>query len=242
MINVIVCDDYNQLSNVAFEIMLSVIKNKADATLGLATGSSPIGLYQNMIADYAKKKTSYKMIKTFNLDEYVGIDVHHPESYYSFMHRNLFDHIDIEEKNIHIPSNMGDDLQKNCDDYNKQLAENVIDIQLLGIGSNGHIGFNEPYTAFDSLTHIVDLKQSTINDNARFFNNDTSLVPKKAITMGIANVMAARKILLLATGENKAEAIYQTIKGKIDESCPSTILQRHNDVTIVVDKLAASKL
>ena len=161
MINVIVCDDYNQLSNVAFEIMLSVIKNKADATLGLATGSSPIGLYQNMIADYDNKKTSYKMIKTFNLDEYVGIDVHHPESYYSFMHRNLFDHIDIEEKNIHIPSNMGDDLQKNCDDYNKLLAENVIDIQLLGIGSNGHIGFNEPYTAFDSLTHIVDLKQST---------------------------------------------------------------------------------
>ena len=195
MINVIVCDDYNQLSNVAFEIMSSVIKNKADATLGLATGSSPIGLYQNMIADYDKKKTSYKMIKTFNLDEYVGIDVHHPESYYSFMHRNLFDHIDIEEKNIHIPSNMGDDLQKNCDDYNKLLAD-----------------------------------------------NDTSLVPKKAITMGIANVMAARKILLLATGENKAEAIYQTIKGKIDESCPSTILQRHNDVTIVVDKLAASKL
>ncbi|MGN1399678.1 MAG: glucosamine-6-phosphate deaminase [Erysipelotrichaceae bacterium] len=238
----IVCDNYQQLSDRAFEVMAEVINNKQDATLGLATGSSPVGLYQRMINDHLNKHTSYQKIKTFNLDEYVGIDVNHPQSYFSFMHRNLFDHIDIGKENVHIPSNQGTDLAENCRRYNQLLADNVLDIQLLGIGSNGHIGFNEPYTPFDSLTHIVDLKQSTINDNARFFNNDITQVPKKAITMGIANVMAAKKILLLATGENKARAIYQTIKGPISEACPSTILQKHQDVTVIVDKSAASLL
>ena len=241
MINVIVCDDYNQLSNVAFEIMLSVIKNKADATLGLATGSSPIGLYQNMIADYDNKKTSYKMIKTFNLDEYVGIDVHHPESYHSFMHRNLFDHIDIDEKNIHIPSNMGDDLQKNCDDYNKLLAENVIDIQLLGIGSNGHIGFNEPGTSFEQETFIVKLTDKTRQDNKRFFNSIDE-VPTHAITMGIKNIMQAKRILMLISGVNKADTVVKLLSGNITTDFPASVLNNHPDVTVIIDQDAYSKM
>ncbi|MBQ1341503.1 MAG: glucosamine-6-phosphate deaminase, partial [Erysipelotrichaceae bacterium] len=182
--------DYQQISEKAFEIIKQTVTEKPDAVLGLATGSSPVGLYQLMIRDHRENGTSYKDVRTFNLDEYVGLPKEHPESYYSFMHRNLFDNIDIREENIHIPSSEGD-LKEQCEAYNNALEEVEIDVQILGIGSNGHIGFNEPGTSFDSVTHIVDLKESTIKDNARFFDNDISKVPVQAITMGISNVMAA---------------------------------------------------
>ena len=242
MIKLIVCKDYEEVSDKAAQLVLEVVKAKPDCTLGLATGSSPIGLYQRMIRDHQENGTSYANVKSFNLDEYVGLDISHPESYYSFMHRNLFDHIDIKEENVHLPSSQGGDLQKNCDDYNAALAQAEVDVQVLGIGSNGHIGFNEPYTPFDSVTHIVDLKESTIRDNARFFDDDITKVPTQAITMGISNVMAAKKIVLIASGPNKAEAIYQTICGQIDEKVPATILQNHPDAYVIVDEAAAALL
>lgn len=242
MMKVITCKNYEEVSDKAAEIMLEVVKANPSCVLGLATGSSPIGLYQRMIKDYKENGTSYAQVTTFNLDEYVGLPIEHPESYYSFMHRNLFDHIDINEENIHIPSSLGDDLQANCDAYNQAMADYTVDIQVLGIGSDGHIGFNEPNTPFDSVTHITELEESTIRDNARFFDNDMSKVPTKAITMGIANVMAAKKILMVATGENKADAIYQTIKGEKTITCPATVLQDHPDVVIILDEAAASKL
>ena len=242
MIKLIVCKNYDEVSDKAAELVLDLVKANPACTLGLATGSSPIGLYQRLIRDHQVNGTSYAQVSSYNLDEYVGLDISHPESYYSFMHRNLFDHIDIKEENTHLPSSQGDDLQKNCDDYNAKLAKVSIDLQVLGIGSDGHIGFNEPNTPFDSVTHIVELEQSTINDNARFFDNDVSKVPTKAITMGIANVMAAKKIVLVATGTNKAQAIYQTICGPVDEKMPASILQRHPEAYIIVDEAAASLL
>ena len=220
MIRVIRVKNKQEIAEKAFEIMHQIVTNKPDCTLGLATGSSPIGLYELMIKDHKENGTSYKDVTTFNLDEYVGLPKSHPESYFSFMHRNLFSGLDVREENIHIPSSEGD-LEDRCREYNEALAENVIDLQVLGIGSNGHIGFNEPDTPFDSVTHIVDLKESTIKDNARFFDNDISKVPTQAITMGISNVMAARKIMLLANGENKANAIRATVMGVVDEKVPA---------------------
>ncbi len=242
MIKVIICKDYEEVSDKAAEVMLEVVKSNPKAVLGLATGSSPIGLYKRMIADHLENGTSYDQITTFNLDEYVGLPVSHPESYFSFMHRNLFDHINVKEENIHIPSSQGEDLQANCDAYNEAMAKYTVDIQVLGIGSDGHIGFNEPNTPFDSVTHITDLEESTIRDNARFFDNDMSKVPTQAITMGISNVMSAKKILMVATGTNKADAIYQTVQGEKSVFWPSTVLQGHDDVVIIVDEAAASKL
>ncbi len=194
-----------------------------------------------MVKDHQENGTSYKDVVTFNLDEYVGLDREHPESYWSFMHRNLFDNLDIPEEQIHIPSSEGD-LQANCDSYNEAMSNYQIDLQILGIGSNGHIGFNEPGTSFDSVTHIVDLKESTIRDNARFFDNDISKVPTQAITMGISNVMAAKKILLVASGENKANAILATVMGVVTENVPASVLQNHPDVVIIIDEAAGSAL
>jgi len=242
MIKVIICKDYNEVSDRAAEIMLDVVKNNPKAVLGLATGSSPIGLYQRMIKDHQENGTSYANITTFNLDEYVGLEQEHPQSYYTFMHQNLFNHIDIKKENVNIPSVQGDDMQANCDAYNELLSKQKIDLQLLGIGSNGHLAFNEPGTPFDSVTQVVDLKQSTIQDNARFFDDDMSKVPTQSITMGIKNVMDAKKILLVASGKNKADAIYQTVKGEVSTDCPASILQKHPDVTVVVDEDAASLL
>ncbi|NLZ75482.1 MAG: glucosamine-6-phosphate deaminase [Erysipelotrichia bacterium] len=239
---VIICKDYNEVSDRAAEIMLDVVKNNPKAVLGLATGSSPIGLYQRMIKDHQENGTSYANITTFNLDEYVGLEQEHPQSYYTFMHQNLFNHIDIKKENVNIPSVQGDDMQANCDAYNELLSKQKIDLQLLGIGSNGHLAFNEPGTPFDSVTQVVDLKQSTIQDNARFFDDDMSKVPTQSITMGIKNVMDAKKILLVASGKNKADAIYQTVKGEVSTDCPASILQKHPDVTVVVDEDAASLL
>ncbi len=158
------------------------------------------------------------------------------------MNRNLFYGLDIPEENIHIPSSEGDDLQANCDAYNEAMSHYQVDLQILGIGSNGHIGFNEPGTPFDSVTHIVDLKESTIRDNARFFDNDICKVPTQAITMGVSNVMAAKKILLVASGQNKANAIQATVMGVVTENVPASILQNHPDVVIIIDEAAGSAL
>ena len=239
MFKVIIVENYEELSKAAFEVMKDYLK--PGKVLGLATGSSPVGLYKNMIKDHIQNKTSYKDIITFNLDEYVGLPKDHKESYYTFMHEQLFNHVDIKEENIHIPSGLGD-LEANCKAYDEAIEKCPVDIQLLGIGSNGHIGFNEPGTPFTLGTHVTDLKESTRKDNARFFDPLGEEVPHQAITMGPANIMRAKNVLLVANGANKAQAIHDMIKGEVSEACPASILQRHPSVTVVVDEAAASML
>ena len=236
---IIKCKDYNEVSLKAFEVMKEILDNKK-ATLGLATGSSPIGLYERLVESCQKNEISFKDVVSFNLDEYIGLDVNHPESYSSFMNRNLFSKVDINMENVHLPKNDSD--PKYDAEYEEQLNAHQLDIQLLGIGSNGHIGFNEPGTPFDSTTHIVDLKESTIKDNARFFDNDMSKVPTQARSMGLASIMRAKKILLVATSANKAQAIHDMVYGEVSTDCPASILQNHPDVTVIVDEDAARML
>ena len=240
MFNVVKVKDYEEASDKAFEVMKDFIK--PGKVLGLATGSTPLGLYQRMVKDHKENGTSYKDIKSFNLDEYVGLPISHPESYYAFMHRNLFDHIDILEENTHVPSGLGEDLEGQAKHYDEMIDNDPVDIQLLGIGSDGHIAFNEPGTPFDSPTHVTDLAESTIKDNCRFFDNDISKVPTQAVTQGIGTIMKAKNILLIATGANKAKAVKDMIDGPVDEACPASILQKHPNVTIIVDEAAASLL
>ena len=238
----IICENYEEASAEAAKVMLGIIKNKPTANLGLATGSTPVKMYELMVEDHEKNGTSYKDIKSYNLDEYYGLEHTHPQSYYYFMQKHLFSKLDIKPENVHVPKGSGD-IQASCDEYNKLLAENVIDIQLLGIGSNGHIGFNEPGTSFDAVTHVVDLKQSTIEDNARlFFDGKIEDVPKQAVSMGISNIMNAKSVLLLAFGKGKAEAVKGMIEGPVTEELPASILQKHQDVTVILDKDAASLL
>ncbi len=238
----IICENYEEASAEAAKVMLGIIKNKPTDNLGLATGSTPVKMYELMVEDHEKNGTSYKDIKSYNLDEYYGLEHTHPQSYYYFMQKHLFSKVDIKPENVHVPKGSGD-IQASCDEYNKLLAENVIDIQLLGIGSNGHIGFNEPGTSFDAVTHVVDLKQSTIEDNARlFFDGKIEDVPKQAVSMGISNIMNAKSVLLLAFGKGKAEAVKGMIEGPVTEELPASILQKHQDVTVILDKDAASLL
>ena len=240
MIRIIKVKDYEEASDKAFEVMKEFIA--PGKVLGLATGSTPLGLYARMVKDHKENGTSYKDIRSFNLDEYVGLEITHPESYYAFMHRNLFDQIDIPEENTHVPSGLGDDLEGQAKKYDEMIDASPVDIQLLGIGSDGHIAFNEPGTPFDSGTHVTDLAESTIRDNCRFFDNDMSKVPTQAVTQGIGTIMTAKNILLIATGANKAQAVKDMISGPIDVSCPASILQKHDNVTVIVDEAAASLL
>lgn len=231
--------DYQELSQVASEIFVNEIKKNPSLTLGLATGSSPIGLYQNLIKQYEQGNITFKDVKTFNLDEYCGLDRNHPQSYYSFMQENLFSKIDINLENVNLPRTDGENLEELAKEYNDLLAQNEIDLQVLGIGSNGHIGFNEPGTPFDQETFVVELAEKTRQDNKRFFNTIDE-VPTHAITMGIKNILSAKKIVLLASGKAKAEAIYNTVKGTPSPDVPASALQNHPDVTIIVDEEAGS--
>ena len=239
--NIIVCKTPHEVALHAYEVFKNQLIDKPQSVLGLATGSSPILLYEELINGVKNKEISFSEAITFNLDEYVGMDNKHPQSYARFMRHHLFDHVDINLKNTHIPCGLAKDLDKECELYNNALESYHLDIQLLGIGSNGHIGFNEPYTSFDSVTHVVKLKDSTRHDNAVFFES-LNEVPTHAISMGIANIMQARKIVLLAIGKKKAQAIVNMIHGPINESCPGSILQNHSDVTIIIDEDAASNL
>lgn len=237
--NVIVVKSYDEISKEAFRVMKEVVTSNKNAVLGLATGSSPVGLYENMIRDHKENGTSYALCQSFNLDEYVDIERAHPESYWSFMHKHLFHGIDLPEGNIHVPYG---NTKEDCMAYEKAMEHVCVDIQVLGIGSNAHIGFNEPGTPFDEETHIVELTEKTRRDNARFFENDLHKVPTHAITMGIATIMKAKKIVLIAFGENKANAVYEMVKGSISTNCPASVLQNHKDTVIIVDEAAASKL
>ena len=240
MFKIIIRDNYDEVSKEAFKVMKEVL-NSGTPVLGLATGSSPVGLYKEMIRDHQENGTSYKDILTFNLDEYCGLPRDHKESYWTFMHENLFNHIDIPDENVHVPLGNGD-IKKNCKNYEKELKKHTVDLQVLGIGSDGHIAFNEPGCPFDSLTHEMPLTEQTRQDNARFFDGDINQVPTSAVTMGLASIMRSKKIVLIATGENKAKAVRDMIEGPKTTDCPASILQDHPDVTVVLDKRAASKL
>ena len=238
---VIIVEDYEQMSKQAGEIVLDVVKKNPSAVLGFATGTSPIGLYDYLVKANKNGEVSFANVKTVNLDEYAGISATNENSYAYFMKKYLFDRIDIDNKNTNLPNGMAKDRQGECDRYNALLDEMKQDIQVLGIGSNGHIGFNEPGTSFNSTTHIVDLTESTIKDNSRLFE-DVSQVPLQAFSMGIKNIMNAKQIVLVASGKNKAQAVKGLIKGEITEELPASILQLHPFVTIVIDKDAASLL
>ena len=238
---VIVAKNYDEMSKKAAEVVIEVVKKNPNAVLGFATGSSPIGLYQYMIKDHKENGTSYKNATSVNLDEYVGLKADHDQSYAYFMRTNLFDSLDIDLKNTNLPCGSASDLQAECDRYNALLNANQQDIQVLGIGSNGHIGFNEPNTPFDSVTHVVDLTESTIKDNSRLFNSIDE-VPRQALSMGIKNIMNAKAIVMVVSGKNKAEALRGMVKGEITPALPASILQLHPFVTVVCDEDAASLL
>ena len=238
----IIADDYDEMSQKAANIIADLIKTNPNAKLGLATGSTPVGTYEELIKKYKNKEISFKNITTFNLDEYIGLDKNHPQSYYTFMYEHLFKHIDINPSNTHIPKGEGD-TKLNVQNYENLLNNNKINLQILGVGRNGHIGFNEPGTDFGTGVHDVELHNKTINDNARFFENDIKKVPKKAITMGIKNILDAETIILMANGTNKADAIKNVMDNKVDINIPVTVLNIHKGkVYVIVDKKAASKL
>ncbi len=232
-------ENKESLAKAAAGYFIDVLQNESKPVLGLATGSSPVGLYEKLIESYKRGEISFKNVHTYNLDEYVGLSGDHPQSYRQFMNNNLFNHIDIDLKNTNVPNGLVNG-EESCKQYNLDLQEFEIDIQILGIGSNGHIAFNEPGTSFSSITHVVDLKEETISDNARFFDSIDE-VPKQAVTMGLANIMKAKKIILIATGEHKAEALRQMILGEITEDLPASILQFHPNVVILTDREAAKK-
>lgn len=233
--NIKVLDKEQIYSDIANR-MISLVNSKPNAILGLATGSSPIGVYDLLVKGCLEHKVSFKQVKTFNLDEYYPISDDNNQSYRYFMNSHLFDKIDIAKANTHFPS------FTNYQQYDKLIADaGGIDFQVLGIGSNGHIAFNEPGTSFDSLTHMVKLAPSTIKDNARFFN-DIKDVPTQAISMGLHSIMQAKEIVLIATGKNKAQAIKQLVEGEANINLPASILKTHNNVTIYLDKEAASLL
>lgn len=242
MFHLVICRNYDEVSSEAFKVMKGVLDQKKDAVLGLATGSSPVGLYKKMIADHKASGRSYRDVSTWNLDEYVGLGKEDEQSYYTFMHENLFDAIDIKEENTHIENGLAADPDAEAKRYEAELKKVTVDLQVLGIGSDGHIAFNEPGTPFDAETHVTDLTEQTISDNARFFDGDKSKVPTRALTQGLATVMRARKIVLIATGPNKADAVYDMLKGPLTTDCPASILQKHNDVTVIVDEAAGARL
>lgn len=239
---IIITKDYEELSVRAARVMLEVVKGNPYAVLGLATGTTPLGLYAHMISDHEKNGTSYAHIRTVNLDEYKGLPKTHEQSYAYFMRKNLFDGLNIDPENTNIENGMAEDEARECARYNALLEQLPRDIQLLGLGSNGHIAFNEPGTPFfGGGTHVVTLAESTVKDNARLFD-DISEVPRKAFTMGIKQIMQAKKILILASGANKADAVCKMVKGEVTEEVPASVLQLHPDCILIADSEAAAKL
>ncbi|MFR6066455.1 MAG: glucosamine-6-phosphate deaminase [Eubacterium sp.] len=240
--NVLIYDTEEQIGIAAGNYMCGQVLQKPDSVLGLATGSTPIKAYKQMIDLYSKGVVDFSQVTTFNLDEYVNLDVKDKNSYHTFMHENLFDHVNIPEENINFLDGNAQDLEQECRDYEKKIKKaGGIDIQLLGIGSNGHIAFNEPADCFQRWSHVVTLKESTVKDNSRFFKSIDE-VPTQAVTMGIGSIMQAKKILIIALGTNKAKAIKQLIDGNVTPMCPASVLQFHTDVTLMLDKGAASLL
>ncbi len=237
-----VVDDYEAMSERAAEIVTNQVRKKPDSVLGFATGSTPLGLYKRLIQNYQARGLDFSKVTTFNLDEYVGLSPQHPQSYHAFMWKHLFDHLNVDPAKVHVPHGMADDIDYFCEWYEQRIEQaGGIDLQILGIGANGHLAFNEPGSSLGSRTRIKTLTEKTVQDNARFFD-DLSQVPRYAITMGIGTIMEARKLLLVASGNGKAEAIKATLEGPVTAMVPSTIVQLHRQAHVVIDEAAASRL
>ncbi|KIY23802.1 glucosamine-6-phosphate deaminase [Mesobacillus subterraneus] len=239
----IVAKNYEELSQISAQMIAEFIQKKQDAVLGLATGSTPVGMYKKLIGYHNKEGLDFSKIITFNLDEYVGISPNHPQSYHKFMKETFFSHINISTSNIHIPRGDQPQIEKQCESYEQAIKDaGGIDIQVLGIGSNGHIGFNEPGSSPEEKTRVVQLTESTIQANARFFG-DEALVPRLAISMGIKTILeSSKKIILLASGEEKANAVQGMIEGEISTQLPASLLQLHKNVIVIADQPAAKNL
>ncbi len=239
---VIVKSNYEEVGKSAARIVAKTLNAKPNAVLGLATGSTPLGLYKELIRMHREEGLDFSQVTTFNLDEYVGLTRNHPQSYHYFMHENLFKHINIPPQNIYIPSGTTDNYEAFCSWYERRIEEcGGIDLQILGIGSDGHIAFNEPSSSLGSRTRIKTLAKQTIEDNARFFGKSEE-VPIYAITMGVGTILEARRIILLANGRNKAAAIAGAIEGPVTSMCTASALQLHRDTVFVLDRDAASGL
>ena len=240
---VIICKSEEQIAKEAYKIVQDRVMNHNAKVLGLATGSSPIGLYKEMIAGYKKGEIDFSDVHTFNLDEYVGLPSTHPQSYRRFMEENLFNEINLKKANVDFLNGMTDNIEEECYRYEEKIDDfGGIKLQVVGIGRDGHIGFNEPGTSLTSRTHLVTLAPTTIADNARFFDGDPEQVPHWAITMGIGTILDAREVLLIANGANKADAIKGMLEGPITTMNASSALQLHNQVTVIIDEAAAAKL
>ncbi len=233
--------DYNDMSRKAANIISAQVIMKPDCVLGLATGSTPIGAYRQLVEWYKKGDLDFAEVTTVNLDEYRGLTRENDQSYYYFMNENLFDHINIDKSRTFLPDGMEADSDKACRDYNEIIqAVGGVDLQLLGLGHNGHIGFNEPGIAFETETHCVNLTERTIKANMRFFPTEKD-VPRQAYTMGIKTIMSAKKILVVVSGEDKADIVKEAFFGPVTPAVPASILQLHNDVIVVADEAALAK-
>ncbi len=236
----VIAESTEDMSRRAADIIASYVKADPKCVLGLATGTTPIGLYADLVSDFKAKKISFADVTTFNLDEYRGLDPQHDQSYRYFMQKHLFDFVDVKPENTHVPDGANPDADAACESYEKMIDEaGGIDLQLLGLGPNGHIGFNEPCDEFPKATHRVDLTESTIQANSRLFD-DIADVPREAYTMGIGTIMAARSVLLVAEGEHKAEIVKRAFFGPVTPQVPASILQFHPNATVIVDPAAGS--
>jgi glucosamine-6-phosphate deaminase len=238
---VMIVKNYQELSMEAAKFILDKIHRSPTITLGLATGGTPKGTYENLVIDYKRNQTSYRDITTFNLDEYVGLDPTHYNSYRFYMDNHLFNLVDINKNNTFIPNGTTSDLEEECKRYDQLIKDKGgVDLQLLGIGKNGHIGFNEPGTSFESSTHVTQLTLSTREANARYFES-IEQVPTRAITVGLGTIMQSKEILLLVAGKSKQAALARLLSRKIDDQFPASILANHPNVTIIADEAAVSK-
>lgn len=244
----IIQKDYDGMSHWAAEYVINKINefhptSDKPFVLGLATGSSPEGFYREVVKAYKAGRISFKNVVTFNMDEYVGLPVEHPESYHSFMYRNLFDHVDCPKENIHILNGLAEDLEAECENYEKQIASyGGIHLFLGGVGPDGHIAFNEPGTSFESRTHKQALTKDTLIANSRFFDYDINKVPKYALSVGVKTVTSAQEVLIVANGHNKARALREAVEGAVSHMCTITCLQFHPKGIIVCDEEAADEL
>lgn len=237
-----VTEDYNAMSHRVASILAAQVMLKPDCVLGLATGSTPVGAYKQLVEWYKKGDLDFSKVRSINLDEYVGLAPTHDQSYRYFMQSNLFDHVNIVPDNTNVPYGLAENAAEECRRYNEVIHTlGPIDLQLLGMGHNGHIGFNEPADAFELETHVVDLTETTIQANARFFASADE-VPRQAMTMGIQTIMQAKKVLVAVSGKDKAEIVKKAFTGPVTPNVPASILQMHPDVILVGDKAALSLL
>lgn len=236
-----ITENYNSMSEKAASIIIKQIESKPKSVICFATGTTPLETYKLLINAYKNKKVDFSKVVSFNLDEYYPIQKKDKNSYFYYMHKNLFDHINISDENINILNGDCQDPELECLNHAKKIKKHPFDLVILGIGSNGHIGFNEPGSSFEKRIGIVNLTSNTIKDNARFFSS-SSQVPKQALSLGIKTIMSGKKILVIASGKKKTNAVKDMVKGKINEKCPASILKKHKNCVLILDKDAASQL